>query len=416
MPTFKERLQHAWNAFNGRDRPISYIDYGPSSSYRPYTRRLSRGIDRSIINAIYNRIALDVCDATMLHVRTDENGKYKEQIKDSLNSIMTLEANIDQTASAYMQDLVLSMFDEGVVAEVPVETDINPNTTTGFDILQLRTGKIVEWMPEHVRVRVYNERNGNQEDIILAKAKTSIIENPFYAVMNEPMGVLQRLVRKMNILDTIDEQSGNNKLNMILQLPYVIKSDAQRATANKRIGQIEEQLNKSKFGIAYTDGTEKVVQLNRPLDNSLLAQVEYLTNMLYSQLGITSTILDGTADEKTMLNYYNRTIAPILNAIAIERRRKFLSKTARTRGESIMYFRDPFKLTPVLNLADVADKLTRNRILTSNEFRSILGYIPVDDPTADALVNNNMPMQDQEVSIPNEDYQNSSKQETNEYA
>lgn len=399
---FKNRLQHAWNAFNGRDRPISYADYGSVTSYRPFKTRFSRIHDRSIINAIYNRIALDVCAVTMLHVKTDENGRFREEVSDGLNAIMTLEANQDQTAMSYMQDLVLSMFDEGVVAEVPVETDINPDLTSGFDILQMRTGKIVEWMPAHVRIRVYNDRIGRPEEIIIPKAKVGIIENPFYAVMNEPMGVLQRLLRKLNLMDAIDDQIGTNKLNMILQLPYVIKSDAQRLTANKRIGQLEEQLNKSKFGIAYTDGTEKVVQLNRPLDNSLLEQVEYLTNLLYSQLGITASILDGTADEKTMLNYYNRTIEPILDAIANERKRKFLTKTARTRGESIMYFRDPFKLTPVLSLADIADKLTRNEILSSNEFRAIIGYKPIDDPRADVLSNKNMPMQDQEALYPSD--------------
>ena len=397
MPKILDRLKHAWNAFNGRDRPI---DYGPSYSYRPFTTSRRRGNERSIINAIYNRIAMDVCAIDIHHVKVDENGQYKEIVRDGLESIMSVEANIDQTAVAYMHDVVLSMFDEGVVAEIPVETDINPNTTNGFDILQMRTGKILEWMPQHVRVRLYNERSGRQEELILPKAKIGIIENPFYSVMNEPMGTLQRLLRKMNILDNIDEQSSSNKMNMILQLPYVVKSEAQRKLADARITQIEEQLNSSKYGITYTDGTEKITQLNRPLENNLQAQIEYLTDLLYSQLGITAAILDGTADEKTMLNYYNRTIDPIVSAIVDERRRKFLTKTARTRGESILYFRDPFKLTPATNLADIADKLTRNAILSSNEMRAILGYKPVDSDVANELSNKNMPQQDQNTDIP----------------
>lgn len=402
MPNIFQRtsqaLKHAWNVFNGRDRPIPYADWGSTYSYRPDRQRRRYCNDRTIINAIYNRIALDVVSIDMHHVKLDQNGRYSEIVKDGLEKVMTLEANTDQSRFAYMQDLVLSMFDEGVVAEVPVECDVDPQYTSGFDILQMRTGKIQEWKPQHVRISVYNERTMQHEDIIMPKSKVAIIENPFYSVMNEPMGILQRLLHKMSILDSIDEQNSGSKLNMIIQLPYVVKSDAQKATANKRLTQIEEQLNRSRYGIAYTDGTEKIVQLNRPLENNLLDQIEYLTNMLYSQLGITASILDGTADEKTMLNYYNRTIEPILSAIANERKRKFLSKTARTQGESILYFRDPFKLTPVLNLADVADKLLRNRILTANEFRSILGYMPVDDPMADKLINSNMPMQDQETN------------------
>lgn len=395
MPNILTRLQHAWSAFNGRDRPVSYVDYGPSYSYRPDKKRLTRGNDRSVINAIYNRIALDVASIDIHHVRVDENERYREVIKDGLENTMNLEANIDQNRQAYMIDVVLSMFDEGVVAEVPVECDVDPKYTSGFDILQLRTGKIVEWRPKHVRIRLYNERTGNQEEIIIPKNKVSIIENPFYSVMNEPSGILQRLIHKMNLLDAIDEQNSSTKMNMIIQLPYVIKSDQQRRTADARMEQLETQLNKSRYGIAYTDGTEKIVQLNRPLDNNLMAQIEYYMNMLYSQLGITASILDGTADEKTMLNYFNRTIEPIAAAIVAERKRKFLSKTARTRGESIMHFRDPFKLTPVTNLADIADKLTRNEILSSNEFRAIIGYKPVEDPRADELSNKNMPVQDQ---------------------
>lgn len=408
-------LKHAWNAFNGRDRPYSYADTGPGYSYRPDRVRRRFCNDRTIISAIYNRIALDVTSIDMHHVKLDENGRYREIVKDGLEKIMSLEANIDQTRFAYTMDLVLSMFDEGVVAEVPVECDVDPKYTSGYDILQMRTGKILEWKPQSVRLRVYNDRTGQQEEIELPKDKVGIIENPFHSVMNEPMGVLNRLLHKMSILDAIDDQNGSNKLNMILQLPYVVRSDAQKATANQRITQIEDQLGKSKYGIAYTDGTEKIVQLNRPLENNLMAQIEYLTNMLYSQLGITASVLDGTADEKTMLNYYNRTVEPILSAIANERKRKFLSKTARTKGESILYFRDPFKLTPVLNLADVADKLTRNRILTANEFRAILGYMPSDDPVADTLNNANMPLQDQETVL-NPVNQNDSKTGEMNYA
>lgn len=403
MPNIFQRagtaLKHAWTVFNGRDRPFSYADHGPVTVFRPDKPRRRFQNDRTIISAIYNRIALDVTGIEMHHVKLDENRRFIGIVNDGLEKIMSLEANLDQTRFAYSMDLVLSMFDEGVVAEVPVECDMDPQYTSGFDILQMRTGKILEWKPRSVRLRVYNDRTGHQEEIELPKDKVGIIENPFHSVMNEPMGVLQRLLHKMSILDAIDDQNGSNKLNMILQLPYVVRTEAQKATANKRITQIEDQLGNSKYGITYTDGTEKIVQLNRPLDNNLMAQIEYLTNMLYSQLGITATILDGTADEKTMLNYYNRTVEPILSAIANERKRKFLSKTARTKGESILYFRDPFKLTPVLNLADVADKLTRNRILTANEFRAILGYMPSDDPVADTLNNANMPLQDQETML-----------------
>jgi len=390
-------LKHAWSVFNGRDRPIvDSRDYGPSYSYRLDKKRMNRFTDRTMINAVYNRIALDVVSIDMHHVKLDENGRYREIVKDGLETVMNLEANLDQNRLAYMQDVVLSMFDEGVVAEVPVECDVDPAYTSGFDILQMRTAKILEWMPEHVRLRLYNQRTGREEELVLPKNRVAIHENPFYAVMNEPMGILQRLLRKMAILDTVNENNVSSKMNMILQLPYVVKNETQRQIANKRLGQLEDQLNGSKYGIAWTDGTEKIVQLNRPLENNLMAQIEYFTNLFYSQLGITASIMDGTADEKTMLNYYNRAIEPILTAIALERKRKFLSKKARTMGESIMYFRDPFKLTPVLNLADVADKFTRNEILSSNEFRAIIGYKPVDNPEADELRNKNMPIKDQE--------------------
>ena len=400
MPNIFERagtaLKHAWTVFNGRDRPPDTRDYGPSYSYRPDQQRLRRYADKTLINAVYNRIALDVMSIDIHHVKVDENGRYREIIHDGLENVMNVEANIDQNHLSYMQDVILSMFDEGTVAEVPVDCDLNPNLTSGFDILSMRTAKILEWMPQHVRVRLYNERVGHDEEVVIPKKNCAIHENPFYAVMNEPMGVLQRLLRKMAILDLVNENNVNSKMNMILQLPYVVKSDTQRQIANKRLGQLEEQLVDSKYGIAWTDGTEKIIQLNRPLENNLLAQIEYYTDLFYSQLGITAEIMNGTANEQAMLNYYNRTIEPLVSAIAAERKRKFLSKKARTIGESIMYFRDPFKLTPASHLADIADKLTRNAILTSNEMRAILGYKPVDSPIADELSNKNMPVQDQE--------------------
>ena len=400
MPNIFERagtaLKHAWTVFNGRDRPPDTRDYGPSYSYRPDRQRLRRYADKTLINAVYNRIALDVMSIDIHHVKVDENGRYREIIHDGLENVMNVEANIDQNHLAYMQDVILSMFDEGAVAEVPVDCDLNPNLTSGFDILSMRTAKILEWMPQHVRVRLYNERVGHDEEVVIPKKNCAIHENPFYAVMNEPMGVLQRLLRKMAILDLVNENNVTSKMNMIPQLPYVVKSDTQRQIANKRLGQLEEQLVDSKYGIAWTDGTEKIIQLNRPLENNLLAQIEYYTDLFYSQLGITAEIMNGTANEQAMLNYYNRTIEPLVSAIAAERKRKFLSKKARTIGESIMYFRDPFKLTPASHLADIADKLTRNAILTSNEMRAILGYKPVDSPIADELSNKNMPVQDQE--------------------
>ena len=400
MPNIFERagtaLKHAWTVFNGRDRPPDTRDYGPSYSYRPDRQRLRRYADKTLINAVYNRIALDVMSIDIHHVKVDETGRYREIIHDGLENVMNVEANIDQNHLAYMQDVILSMFDEGAVAEVPVECDLNPNLTSGFDILSMRTAKILEWMPQHIRVRLYNERVGHDEEVVIPKKNCAIHENPFYAVMNEPMGVLQRLLRKMAILDLVNENNVNSKMNMILQLPYVVKSDTQRQIANKRLGQLEEQLVDSKYGIAWTDGTEKIIQLNRPLENNLLAQIEYYTDLFYSQLGITAEIMNGTANEQAMLNYYNRTIEPLVSAIAAERKRKFLSKKARTIGESIMYFRDPFKLTPASHLADIADKLTRNAILTSNEMRAILGYKPIDSPIADELSNKNMPVQDQE--------------------
>lgn len=391
---FRDRLQHAWNAFNGRDHPVTYRYYGPSYSDRIDRTRLTRGNERSIINAIYNRLSLDVAAMEMHHVRIDEQGRFKNVIGDGLENIMSTEANIDQTSRAYLQDVVMSMLDEGCVAEVPVDVDINPESSSGFDIQTIRTGKILEWFPRHVRVRLYNDRSGKMEEVVVDKRTTCIIENPFYAVMNERNSTAQRLIRKLNILDVIDERNGSDKLNMIIQLPYTVGTELKRNQVNKRMEDLEAQLANSKYGVAYAQATEKIIQLNRPVENNLLAQIEYLTTMLYSQLSITASVLDGTADEKTMLNYYNRTVEPIAAAIADERKRKFLSKTARSRHESIQFFRNPFKLVPALELARIADVFTRNAILSSNDFRAIIGYTPVDDPAANELVNKNLKMKD----------------------
>lgn len=391
---FITMLQHGWNAFIGRDPTKQYADRnfwrGPSYSYRPDRPVLTRGNERSIINSVYNRIATDVASAKILHADLDSNGKFLSERKSGLNECLTVEANIDQTGRELIQDIVLSMIDEGVVAVVPVETDFNPDMTGGYDILSLRTGRIVEWYPDSVKVRLYNERDGQKHDIICPKKTVAIIQNPFYTVMNEPNSTLQRLIRKLNLLDTIDEQNSSGKLDLIIQLPYVIKTEARRQQAESRRKDIEQQLAGSKYGIAYTDGTEHITQLNRSLDNNLQTQVVSLTELLFSQLGITQEILNGTADEDTMLNYYTRTVEPILSAITDEFKRKFLSKTARTRGQSIWFFRDPFKLVPVSKVADIADKFTRNEILSSNEVRAIIGYKPVDDPKANELRNKNL--------------------------
>lgn len=388
--SFMSRLRSGWNAFRNRD-PTGYqtLNIGPSYSYRQDRKRFSRGNERSIATAVYNRIAMDAAAITMLHVQLDDEERFKSVIKSGLNTCMNLEANLDQSGRAYMQDLVQSMLDEGVVADIPVETDKDPNLTESYNIRSMRTGQILDWYPKHVKVRVYNEDSGQKEDVILAKRTIGIIENPLYAVMNEPSSTMQRLIRKLNLLDAIDEQSGSGKLDLIIQLPYSIRSDLRKQQAEQRRNDIIDQL-KGPFGIAYTDGTEKIVQLNRPIENNLMKQIEYLTAQLYSQLGITQSIMDGTADDKTMLNYYNRTIEPIVAAIADERKRKFLSKTARTQGQSIKFFRDPFKLVPVNELAEIADKLTRNEIATSNEMRQIMGWKPSDDPKADQLVNSNI--------------------------
>lgn len=385
------RLKHGWNAFvNNRDPTFNWNTIGPGYSYRPDRPRFTRGNERSIITSVYNRIALDVAAINIQHCKLDENGRLSSTINSKLNECLNLEANVDQTSSAFIQDIVMSMFDEGCVAIVPVETDLDPNITGGYDILSMRTGKILEWYPRHVRVRLYNDRTGEHEDLILAKSTIGIIENPFYAVMNEYSSTLQRLVRKLNLLDAIDEQSGSGKLDLIIQLPYIIKTDSRRAQAEKRRQDIESQLSGSKYGIAYTDGTERITQLNRPVENNLMKQIEFLTSMLYGQLSITQAILDGTADEKAMLNYYHRTVDPVISAIVNEFKRKFLTKTARSQSQSIMYFRNPFKLVSVGDLAEAADKLTRNEIMTSNEFRQIIGLKPSGDPKADQLVNSNI--------------------------
>ena len=386
---FTKRLQHAWNAFMNKD-PTNIYSSGQSYSRSPNRIRLSRGNERSIVTAVYNRLSLDTATIGFKHIRLDKNDRFKEVIPSGLNNCLTIEANIDQTGRSFIQDVVISMLDEGCVAIIPVETTFNPTVTGSFDIDSMRTGKIIEWFPKHVKVRVYNENTGRKEDIVLPKATVAIIENPFYAVMNESNSTLQRLIRKLVLLDDIDEQSGSGKLDLIVQLPYNIKTEAKREQAEKRRKDIEMQLTGSKYGIAYVDGTEKVTQLNRSLENNLMKQIEYLTNLLFSQLGLTQSIMDGTADEKTMLNYYDRTIEPILSAIADEMIRKFLTKTARSQGQSIKFFRDPFKLVPVSEIAEIADKFTRNEIATSNEIRQVIGWTPSDDPNADVLRNKNL--------------------------
>lgn len=387
--SFGSRLKHAWNAFTGTDYTI-YQDVGPGYSSRPDRIRLTRGNERSIITSVYNRIALDVAALNVQHIRLDKNGRFLSVIQDGLNTCLTVEANIDQTARAFIQDIVVSMLDEGCVAIVPVDTTYDPSITGSYDIQTMRVGKILDWYPQHVRVRLYNERTGTKENILVPKSTVAIVENPLYAVVNEPNSTMQRLIRKLNLLDVIDEQSGSGKLDLIIQLPYVIKTEARRQQAENRRKDIEAQLSGTKYGIAYADGTERITQLNRSVNNNLMSQIEYLTSMLYSQLGITQSILDGTADEKTMLNYNNRTIEPIISAIVDEMKRKFLTKTARSQSQSISFFRDPFKLVPVNDIAEIADKFTRNEIMTSNEIRQVIGMKPSDDPRADELRNKNL--------------------------
>ena len=388
--TLGSRIKHAWNAFLNRDPTTTYRESTIGTSYRPDRPRLSRGNERSIVTSIINRIALDVASVNIKHCRLDENNRFKEEMDSGLNDCLTLEANIDQTHRDFIQDLSESLLHEGCVAIVPVDTTNDPTKTNSFDILTIRTGKVIEWYPDKVKVNVYNDRRGKREDIIISKRMVGIIYNPLYSVMNEPNSTLQRLIRKLALLDSVDEQSSSGKLDLIIQLPYTVKTQARKDQADERRKDIEKQLTGSKYGIAYIDGTEKVTQLNRSVENNLMKQVEYLTSMLYGQLGITQTVMDGTADEQTMLNYNNRTIEPIVSAIVDEMKRKFLTKTARTQKQTIMSFRDPFRLVPVNNIAEIADKFTRNEIMTSNEIRQVIGMKPSDDPKADKLVNSNI--------------------------
>ena len=384
------RFKNAWNAFRNREPTKVFQDIGYGYSYRPDRFHLTRGNERSIVTSVYNRIALDVAAIDIRHVQLDVEGRFCDVVQSGLNNCLSTEANLDQTGRAFIQDAVMSMMDEGCIAIVPVDTDDDPDDTTGYQILSMRVGRIRDWYPKHIRVELYNEETGRKQDIVVPKSTVAIVENPLYAVINEPNSTMQRLIRKLNLLDAVDEQSSSGKLDLIIQLPYVIKTEARRKQAEKRRKDIEQQLAGSKYGIAYTDGTERITQLNRSLENNLMKQIEYLTSMLYSQLGITQSILDGTADDKTMLNYYNRTIEPIIAAIVDEMKRKFLSKTARSQNESIKFFRDPFKLVPVADLAEISDKFTRNEIATSNEIRQVIGWKPSDDPKADELRNSNL--------------------------
>lgn len=398
-----DRLQHAWNAFFYNDNTyVNPQNLGGFSTFRPDRVHFSRGVEKSIVTSVYNRIALDATSIAIKHVRLDDNGRFLEEMDSGLQNCLNVEANIDQTGRAFLQDVVMSMLDEGCVAIVPVDTTINPAKSGSYEINTLRTGKILEWYPAHVRVRVYNDQKGIHEEVTLPKSMVGVIENPLYAVINEPNSTMQRLIRKLSLLDVVDEQTSSGKLDLIIQLPYVIKTDARKKQADERRKDIEMQLAGSKYGIAYTDGTEKITQLNRPAENNLMKQVEYLTDMLYSQLGLTQSIMDGSANDKTMLNYYNRTIEPILAAIVDEIKRKFLTKTARTQGQTIMYFRDPFKLVPVSDIAEIADKFTRNEIMTSNEIRQIVGMKPADDPSADELRNKNLNQSSEDIAAKQE--------------
>lgn len=390
MSKFTDRLAHAWNAFMNKDPTVpNYANYGLSSSFRPDRVRLSRGNERSIITSVYNRLALDISSINIEHVRLDKSGRFIEKLDSSLNDCLHLSANIDQTGRAFIQDVAMSLFDEGCIAIIPTDTTVNPKISGSFKINSMRVGKILEWYPKYIRTRVYNENTGLYEDIVMPKEAVAIIENPLYAIMNEPNSTMQRLIRKLNLLDSVDEQSSSGKLDLIIQLPYMIKTEARRQQAEARRKDIEQQLAGSKYGIAYTDGTEHITQLNRSVENNLMSQVEYLTSMLYSQLGITTEVLNGSADEKTMQNYYNRTVEPVIAAIVDEMNRKFLTKTARTEGQALKFFREPFKLIPVTSLAEIADKFKRNEILSSNEIRQAIGFKPADDPRADKLINSN---------------------------
>ena len=396
-----DRLKNSWNAFRNRDPTIFYNEPGMSYTYRPDRVRFSRGNERSIVTSVYNKIAMDVASVDIRHCRIDKNGRYTEDIDSDFNRCLTLEANIDQSHRAFRQDIVMSMFDEGAVAIVPIEAKGDPTLSTSFDIRSMRVGKIVEWFPRSVKVEVYNDRTGKKEQIIMPKKSVAIVENPLYSVINEPNSTMKRLIRKLNILDAIDEQSGSGKLDLIIQLPYAVKGELKEQQANKRRDSIIDQL-KGPYGIAYIDGTEKVTQLNRPVENNLMKQIEYLTNLLYSQIGITPSVMDGTADEKTMLNYNNRTVEPIVSAIVDAMKRSFISRTAMTQGQTIMAFRDPFKLVPINNIAEIADKFTRNEILTSNEVRQIIGFKPSSDPKADKLINSNIAQPKEEANLGDE--------------
>lgn len=400
-PTLMDRLKNSWNAFRNRDPTIFYNEPGMSYTYRPDRVRFSRGNERSIVTSVYNKIAMDVASVDIRHCRIDKNGRYTEDIDSDFNRCLTLEANIDQSHRAFRQDIVMSMFDEGAVAIVPIEAKGDPTLSTSFDIRSMRVGKIVEWFPRSVKVEVYNDRTGKKEQIIMPKKSVAIVENPLYSVINEPNSTMKRLIRKLNILDAIDEQSGSGKLDLIIQLPYAVKGELKEQQANKRRDSIIDQL-KGPYGIAYIDGTEKVTQLNRPVENNLMKQIEYLTNLLYSQIGITPSVMDGTADEKTMLNYNNRTVEPIVSAIVDAMKRSFISRTAMTQGQTIIAFRDPFKLVPINNIAEIADKFTRNEILTSNEVRQIIGFKPSSDPKADKLINSNIAQPKEEANLGDE--------------
>ena len=384
-------IKHAWGLFtNTNNKNPTVKPEGSSYTISPTRPRFTRGNERTIVTSVYNRIAIDASNIDVMHVRLDDEGRFKEPIKSNLNNCLTVEANIDQSSRAFMLDVVISLLDEGCVAVVPVKTTLNPNNTESYDIDELRTGRIVEWFPKHVMIRLYNDETGMYQDITLPKSQVAIIENPLYTIMNEPNSTMQRLIHKLSLLDIIDEESSSGKMDLIIQLPYIIKNDTKRSQAEERRKQIEDQLRGSRYGVAYIDGTEKVTQLNRSVENNILKQVEYLTNLLYSQLGLTQTIMDGTADENAMNNYYNRTVEPVVSAIVDEFHRKFLTKTARTQGQAIMFFRDPFKLMSVTNIADTADKFTRNELLSSNEFRQIIGRKPSTDPKADMLLNKNI--------------------------
>lgn len=407
------RFRNAWNVFTNRD-PTKYNEpFKPGYSYRPDRPRFSRGNEKSLATSVYNKISLDVAAVDFRHCKLDKDGRYIGEKDSYLNDVLKIEANIDQTARAFIQDVAMSLLDEGVVACLPIETDNNVDMTNGFDICSMRTAKILEWKPTTIKVRAYNDRTGKNEELWVPKRSVAIIENPLYAVINEPNSTMQRLIRKLNLLDVIDEQSGSGKLDLIIQLPYSLKSELKKDQARLRKKELEDQLSNSKFGIAYTDATEHITQLNRPLENNLMKQIEYLTNLLFSQIGMTQSILDGTADEQTMLNYYNRTVAPIVNAIVDEFNRKFITKTARTQGQAIKAFRNPFNLVPINNIAEIADKFTRNEIMTSNEFRQIIGLKPVDDPKADMLINSNLNHTEDELNIndTNESKNNNDKEE-----